>query len=166
MAKELTVVLSVLVVLAVVVVGLLAYRLGQLRKAGTPVLFRTLPAEVDRGWRHGTIHYGDDALRYYRLSSLRPGPTRSFCRQRVEIVGRRVAEGTEADIMDGMVILRLNEFAELPSGMVVSRPEQRLAAGGPAMVTYELAMPAGGVTAFQSWLESRQSDRSQRRRSA
>ena len=31
---------------------------------------------------------------------------------------------------------------------------------------YELAMGPGAVTAFQSWVESRQSERSQRRRSA
>ncbi|MFW0784208.1 DUF2550 domain-containing protein [Gordonia sp. CPCC 206044] len=146
--SSIVVVLGVLLIVAVAVCALLAYRLGQLRSAGTPVLLRELPAAADEGWRHGTVHYGDDTLRYYRLSSLRPGPTRTLVRQSIEISRRRRAEGSEADILDGMVILELEPGAD------------------EAGRAFELAMAPGADTAFQSWLESRQSRRSQRRRSA
>ncbi|GAA3688268.1 MULTISPECIES: DUF2550 domain-containing protein [Gordonia] len=141
-------VLGVLLAVAVVVCGLLAYRLGQLRRTGTPVLLRELPADVDEGWRHGTVHYSDENLRYFRLSSLRPGPTRTLGRQSIEITRRRRPEGTESEILHGMVILELEPGAD------------------DAGRAYELAMAPGADTAFQSWLESRQSNRSQRRRSA
>lgn len=139
--------LGVLLAVALIVCALLAYRLGQLRRMGTPVLLRDLPAAADEGWRHGTIHYRDDALRYFRLTSLRPGPTRLLPRRSIEISGRRRPVGTESDILEGMVIIELS----------VDDDGERL---------YEVALAPGAVTAFQSWLESRQSDRSQRRRSA
>ena len=118
--------------------------LWQAKRAGVA---RTVPAAVDEGWRHGTVHYSDDSLRYYRLTSLKPGPNVTFARQGMEISGRRAPEGTETDILDGMLILQVQT-------------------AGRAEDDYELAMGPGAVTAFQSWLESRQSARSQRRRSA
>ncbi|WP_439032509.1 DUF2550 domain-containing protein [Gordonia terrae] len=141
------VLLSVLLAVAVIVCVLLATRLVQLRRAGTPVLLRSVPAAVDEGWRHGTVHYSDNSLRYYRLTSLRPGPSVTFARQGLEISGRRGPEGTETEILDGMLILQVQT-------------------AGQADNDYELAMGPGAVTAFQSWLESRQSSRSQRRKSA
>ena len=141
------VMLSVLLAVALLLCGFLALRLAQLRRAGTPVLLRTVPAGVYQGWRHGTVHYSDDSLRYYRLTSLKPGPNVTFARQGMEISGRRAPEGTETDILDGMLILQVQT-------------------AGRAEDDYELAMGPGAVTAFQSWLESRQSARSQRRRSA
>lgn len=139
------IVLSVLLVAALVVCGLLAYRISQLRSAGTPVVLRELPAAADEGWRHGTIHYSDDSLRYFRLTALRPGPTLTFPRQTIEISGRRLPAGTEGEILEDSAIV----------GLVCGADDQ-----------YELAMSPGAVTAFQSWLESRQSVRSQRRRGA
>ena len=101
------VMLSVLLAVALLLCGFLALRLAQLRRAGTPVLLRTVPAGVDQGWRHGTVHYSDDSLRYYRLTSLKPGPNVTFARQGMEISGRRAPEGTETDILDGMLILQV-----------------------------------------------------------
>ncbi|WP_124711164.1 DUF2550 domain-containing protein [Gordonia insulae] len=146
--SSISLLLGIMLVVAVLVCALLAYRLAQLRKAGTPVLLRELPAAADEGWRHGTVHYGDETLRYFRLSSLRPGPTRTLTRQSIEISRRRRPEGTEADILEGMIIMELEPGAD------------------DAGRAYELAMAPGADTAFQSWLESRQSHRSQRRRSA
>ena len=97
--------------------------------------------------RHGTVHYRDDSLRYYRLASLRPGPNVTLPRQGIEITGRRRPEGTETEILEGMQILQVHTK-------------------GRGDGAYELAMGPGAVTAFQSWVESRQSERSQRRRSA
>ena len=142
------VLLAILLIVAIIVCALLAYRLGQLRRMGTPVLLRELPAATDEGWRHGTVHYSDGALRYFRLTALRPGPTRTLARQSIEITGRRRPFGTEADILEGMIILELAPGADVEG------------------CGFEVAMAPGAVTAFQSWLESRQSDRSQRRRSA
>ncbi|GAA2069382.1 DUF2550 domain-containing protein [Williamsia deligens] len=140
----------VLVVVAVFVVGVLALavgvgvRVGRLRRRGTAVLFRVLPAGEDRGWRHGIVRYNDDALVYYRLSSLRTGPSRVIERQAIEILGRRSAHGTEVDVIEDMTVVEIE-------------------AGNHR---YELAMYPGAVTAFQSWVESRPSVRSRRRRSA
>ncbi|SDU51479.1 DUF2550 domain-containing protein [Gordonia westfalica] len=147
------VLLSVLLVLAIILCVLLAVRLAQLRRVGTPILLRTIPAEVDQGWRHGTVHYSDNSLRYYRLASLRPGPNVTFARQGVEISGRRRPEGTETEILEGMTILQVHTTGKLSTT-------------GKGKDGYELAMGSGAVTAFQSWLESRQSARSQRRKSA
>ncbi|GAB36548.1 DUF2550 domain-containing protein [Gordonia otitidis] len=143
------VVLLILLVLALVVCGLLGYRLQQLRSAGTAALLRELPADFDEGWRHGSVHYGDDSLRYFRLSSLRPGPSRSFPRHGIEIVGRRCAAGSEGVILDGMTILHVREDRD-----------------GEEPREYELALTPDGVTAFQAWLEAGAPQRSQRRRSA
>ncbi|MFT4044359.1 MAG: DUF2550 domain-containing protein [Gordonia sp. (in: high G+C Gram-positive bacteria)] len=138
--------LGLLLVVTVVVCGLLAYRLQQLRSAGTAALLRDLPAALDEGWRHGTVHYSDEALRYYRLSSLRPGPSRTLPRGMIEILGRRRAVGTEAEILEGMRILHIREI-----NTDVARD-------------YELAMSLDGVTAFQAWIEAGAPTRAQRRR--
>ncbi|GAC85102.1 DUF2550 domain-containing protein [Gordonia paraffinivorans] len=141
------VLLSVLLAVAVILGAMLVFRVEKLRRAGTPILLRTIPAAVDEGWRHGTVHYRDDSLRYYRLASLRPGPNVTLPRQGIEITGRRRPEGTETEILEGMQILQVHTK-------------------GRGDGAYELAMGPGAVTAFQSWVESRQSERSQRRRSA
>ncbi|WP_168701444.1 DUF2550 domain-containing protein [Gordonia paraffinivorans] len=141
------VLLSVLLAVAVILGAMLVFRVEKLRRAGTPILLRSIPAAVDEGWRHGTVHYRDDSLRYYRLASLRPGPNVTLPRQGIEITGRRRPEGTETEILEGMQILQVHTK-------------------GRGDGAYELAMGPGAVTAFQSWVESRQSERSQRRRSA
>lgn len=143
------VVLLILLVVALVVCGLLGYRLQQLRSAGMPALMRDLPADVDEGWRHGTVHYGDDSLRYFRLSSLRPGPSRNLARHSIEIVSRRCPAGSEGVILDGMTIVHVREHRDH------DEPSE-----------YELALTPDGVTAFQAWLEAGAPQRSQRRRSA
>ncbi|MEH3155760.1 MAG: DUF2550 domain-containing protein [Gordonia paraffinivorans] len=139
-----------IVVLVVLVVGLVAVgvsvalRVARLRSRGTAVLFRVLPAGDDRGWRHGIVRYNDDALVYYRLSSLRTGPSRVIERQAIEVGRRRAPHGTEVDVIEDMTVVE------------ISAGRNR----------YELAMSPGAVTAFQSWVESRPSERSRRRRTA
>lgn len=139
---------------AVLIAGLLIaagvmYRLVEVRRAGTPVLLRNLPADADQGWRHGSIHYGDDGLSYYRLSSLRPGPTVSMSRRRIEVVGRRNPIGTELEIMDpDLTVLEVS----------VGRSSKS--------ARYELAMNREVHTAFLSWIEARQPRRARRRPAA
>lgn len=138
-------VLGVLLVVAFVLGGLV-YRVREVRSAGTPVIFRALPAGIDRGWRHGSVHYTERALVYYRLSSLRPGPTAVLSRRHLELIGRRAPEGTERQIMDSnMVVLALRD----------SGPGARSG-------DYEMAMDQILVTAFLSWLEARAPRRSRR----
>ncbi|WP_066165577.1 DUF2550 domain-containing protein [Gordonia hydrophobica] len=141
-------------IVAVVIAGLLIsagvmYRLVEVRRAGTPVLLRSLPAEADHGWRHGSVHYGEEALAYYRLSSLRPGPTVSMSRRRIEIVGRRSPVGTELEIMDPR-----DSIVELAIGRTDKAAR------------YELGMSPEVHTAFLSWIESRQPRRARRRPAA
>ncbi|MCK0440143.1 DUF2550 domain-containing protein [Gordonia alkaliphila] len=136
-----------LVVGAVLLLAGLIYRVREVRRAGTPVILRALPAESDRGWRHGSVHYTEFALVYYRLTALLPGPTAALPRRHVELHGRRAPEGTELEIMDpDMVVLELH-----------------VTGTGPGSGDYEIAMSPILVTAFSSWLESRPPRRSRRR---
>ncbi len=135
------------ILLLIVVLGIIAlvgFRVNRLRSNGTAVLLRSLPAGDDQGWRHGIVRYDDHAMVYYRLSSLRTGPSEVIARHAIETRGRRQPRGTEVDVIDGMTILEID-------------------ADGSA---FELAMASGAITAFQSWVESRPPVRSQRRRSA
>ncbi|MFT3662994.1 MAG: DUF2550 domain-containing protein [Gordonia sp. (in: high G+C Gram-positive bacteria)] len=140
---------AVLVVGALVFAGLL-YRVREVRRAGTPVLFRELPAASDEGWRHGSVHYTEPALVYYRLTALRPGPTAVLSRRRLELRGRRAPEGTEFEIMESdMVVLELS---------VTDRAY--------GTREYEMAMAPVLTTAFLSWLEARPPRRSRRNKRA
>jgi len=138
--------LIVLLVFATVVAMVLVYRITKLRSVGTPCLLRRIPAAADAGWRHGVVQYDENSVSFYRLSSLRLGTTSTLLRQTTEICARRRPIGSEADILDGLVVLELEPGADGNGG------------------AYELAMSQGAATAFQSWIEARQSARSQRRR--
>jgi Protein of unknown function (DUF2550) len=131
------------VVLIIVFVLYMLYRINELRGSGTSALLRELPADDGRAWRHGVVRYDDNALEYFRLRRVLPGPQRLVLRQAVTVSGRRSPTASEADFLDeNMVILELADR------------------GG----DFELALDSGGVTAFQSWLESRPSLRAERRR--
>ncbi|MFT4127803.1 MAG: DUF2550 domain-containing protein [Gordonia sp. (in: high G+C Gram-positive bacteria)] len=140
------VVLTVVLVVLLALIGYLLFRVRLLRRRGTPVLMRAMPAEVDTGWRHGTVHYSDSAVRYYRLSSLRIGPTYTLPRRAIDITGRRRPIQTETEILEGMLVVGVHQ-----------KP-------GPGRIEadYEIAFGPGGVTAFQSWLEARRSARARR----
>lgn len=134
-----TVMIIVMVLLAALV-AVFAFRLWQLRK-GVPVLVRTLPADGDSGWRHGTFRYYDREALYYRLTSVTPGPDRRISRGSVEILGRRPPRGTELEIMEsGDVVLRVRS----------------------GVAEIELGFDESGNTAFLSWVESRPSARLKR----
>jgi len=153
----------VIVLAALVVAGILAYRLRLVRRAGTPVIFRRLPAASDQGWRHGSMHYSDYSLVYYRLTSLRIGPSAVLARRRMEIVGRRPPEGTEREIMsDEAVILRLS-VTDGPGMRKLSRGA-RTRRGGSG--EYELSLEPELVTGLQSWIEARSPSRARWRRAA
>lgn len=82
---------AVLILLAIGAVVVL--RLYSLRVAGVPIILRYLPAQGEQGWRHGTLRYDDHELKYYRLTSVRLGPSWTLPRSGTEIVGRRAPHG-------------------------------------------------------------------------
>jgi len=136
-------ILIILVVLLAASVAALLYRATTLRGGGTAAILRVLPQGDGAGWRHGIIRYGDETLVFYKLSSLRPGPDKRISRQGIEVRSRRVPTGNEYDIMtEDIVILDIVDGDD----------------------SYEIALDSGARTAFLSWLESRPSGRSQRRR--
>jgi len=137
------IVLIILVVLLAVAVAALVYRAFSLRGGGTAAILRVLPRSDCAGWRHGIIRYGDETLAFYKLSSLRPGPDTRISRQGIEVRSRRHATAAETDIMtEDIVILEIVDGDG----------------------SYEIALDSGAKTAFLSWVESRPSGRSQRRR--
>lgn len=142
-------ILSAVVLVGLIAACLLIYRLRLVRLAGTPVLLRPLPADADEGWRHGSIHYTDDAILYYRLSSFKLGPSVNLSRRRIEVSGRRGPVGTESEIMDRDIVV-----VEITVGRRGQDP------------AYEMAMAPEAMTACQSWLEARAPRRARRRPAA
>jgi hypothetical protein len=136
----------VLVGVLLLLVGVMAYRLWNLRQGGTAAILRDVPAVGGHGWRHGVIRYRGEEAVFYQLSSMRWWPNRRLSRRGVEIVSRRSPRGDEFDIMtEEIVVLELRD----------SSPDRRRG--------YELALDRGALTAFLSWLESRPNPRARRR---
>ncbi|GAA4674967.1 DUF2550 domain-containing protein [Gordonia humi] len=142
-------ILVAVVLFGLINLGLLLYRLRMVRLAGTPVLLRALPAEAEEGWRHGAVHYTDDAIAYYQLTSIKLGPSVNLSRRRIDVGARRGPVGTEHEIMEPDAVI---------AEVIVGRRGQ----GG----AYELAMAPAAMTAFQSWLEARAPRRARRRPAA
>ncbi|MFD4292131.1 DUF2550 domain-containing protein [Rhodococcus sp. NPDC058505] len=137
------IVLFILVVLLAALVAAFVYRLAVLRRGGTAVILRTMPAGDGIGWRHGIIRYGEESLVFFKLSSLRPGPDSRIARQGIDIGERRSPRDTEFDIMtDDIVIVAVHD----------------------ADRAFEFALDRGALTAFLSWVESRPHGRSVRGR--
>ena len=124
--------LIVLLVFATVVAMVLVYRITKLRSVGTPCLLRRIPATADAGWRHGVCSTTRTACRSTGSAPLRLGTTSTLLRQTTGICARRRPIGSEADILDGLVVLELEPGADGNGG------------------AYELAMSQGAATAFQS----------------
>jgi hypothetical protein len=133
---------SILLLLACLCLGYLAFRRVRLmRGGGVDVCLRRRPARVSRlrsrdataGWHFGVGRYRGDELAWFRLTSLRPGPTVVVDRTELEIVGRRTPENPEAYV--------------IPQGASVLQCRIR-------GVDLELAMAPGVLTGFLSWLEA------------
>ena len=114
-------------------------RVRLMRGGGVDVCLRRRPASSSRGrdagagWHFGVGRYRGNELAWYRLTSLRPGPTVVVDRMALEIVDRREPTASET-------------YALPPGASVL-----RCRVGG---VTVELAMVPGVLTGFLSWLES------------
>lgn len=135
-------VVSILLLLACVALGYLAFRRVRLmRGGGVDVCLRRRPSVLSRfasrdaaaGWHFGVGRYRGDEFAWYRLTSFRPGPTVVVDRMELEIVDRRQPSPAET-------------YA-LPQGAVVLHCRARA-------IDPELAMTPGVLTGFLSWLEA------------
>ncbi len=112
-----------------------------MRGGGVDVCLRRRPARVSRlrsrdataGWHFGVGRYRGDELAWFRLTSLRPGPTVVVDRTELEIVGRRTPVNPEAYV--------------IPQGASVLLCRIR-------GMDLELAMAPGVLMGFLSWVEA------------
>ena len=94
---------------------------------------RTRFGRMGGGWALGVGRYAGDDLVWYRLFALTVKPARTLSRRELEVVGRRLPTGAESwAVQAGAVIVECQDET------------------GPVQV----AMSAGAVTGFLSWLES------------
>jgi hypothetical protein len=105
-----------------------------LRPAGAiDMSLRTRFGRIGGGWALGVGRYAGDDLVWYRLFALTVKPSRSLSRAGLEVLGRRLPTGAESwAVQAGAVIVECRDES------------------GPV----QLAMSAGAVTGFLSWLES------------
>ncbi|MDQ2723230.1 MAG: DUF2550 domain-containing protein [Actinomycetota bacterium] len=135
--------LLVLVVLLAVLVAIGIRRVQLLRRGGTQVVLRRLPAPPGRGWRHGVVRYREEYLVFFRVSSLRSGADRSVPRRSLVVLERRQPEASERELVPARAtVIRFRDEA------------------GEA----EVALDAGALTAFLSWVESSPPGRAERTR--
>jgi Protein of unknown function (DUF2550) len=124
-----------LVALALLAVGLLALRRRVItRRGGTfDCSMRLREGQHGKGWVLGIGRYAGDALEWYRVFSYATRPRRTFPRNELRVVESREPVGIEVfSLLSGAVVVRCVE--------------------GSAPV--ELAMSAGSLTGFLSWVES------------
>jgi Protein of unknown function (DUF2550) len=134
-AVEVVAAVAVAVGVVVIALALLAVRRRVLlRPAGAiDMSLRTRFGRIGGGWSLGVGRYAGDDLLWYRLFALTVKPTRSLSRRGLEVVGRRLPTGAESwAVQAGAVIVECRDET------------------GPV----QLAMSAGALTGFLSWLES------------
>ena len=94
---------------------------------------RVRSTRAGRGWVLGVGRYSGDALEWFRVFSLAPGPKLVLRRSELEYVGRRDAAGAEAySLYSGHIIVEC------------------LTPTGPL----EVAMSPSALTGFLAWLEA------------
>lgn len=105
------------------------------RNGGTFELsYRVRTDRPGRGWVLGLGRYSGERLEWFRVFSLSPRPKRSWVRESLTFDGRREPLGAE-------------QMSLYPDHLVI---HCQTADG-----EVELAMSAGSLTGFQSWLEAR-----------
>ncbi len=131
------VVAAVAVAVGVVVLALVLLALRRrvlLRPAGAiDMSMRTRFGRIGGGWALGVGRYAGDDLLWYRLFALTVKPARSLSRRELQVVRRRLPTGAESWAVQAAAVI------------VECRDDS-----GPV----QLAMSAGAVTGFLSWLES------------
>jgi len=112
---------------------LFARRVLIARSGAVELSMRLYRARLGRGWALGLGRFSGDQLRWYRLFSISPWPSRVLTRRDLVVVGRRdPSEQETLALMTGSVVLECTDRT------------------GPV----ELAMSGGALTGFLSWLES------------
>lgn len=128
-------ILLVAAVSAVVVAFWYSLRWLRMRRiSGVNVALRWRPESAREGWHLGIGRYLGEQFVWYRVWSLRGGPSRIMHRERLHIIDRREPVGTESyAVPAGSVVLRCRS----DNGEVI-----------------EVAMGPDALTGFMSWLES------------
>jgi hypothetical protein len=133
-------VLGVLLLIACLCLGYLAFRRVRLmRGGGVDLCLRRRPAaasalrDASVGWHAGVGRYRGDRMDFHRLTSFRPGASVSLDRTELEIVDRRDPLDAESYVM--------------PAASAVLRCRSR-------GTDVELAMGPGVLTGFLAWLEA------------
>lgn len=127
------------VVIALAVAFYFFYRhMTALQNKGTGVLMRFLPAEEDRGWRHGILVYEENRVRFYKLLKFVDRKAFDLNRDEIHISARRSPTGAELRLMD---------------------ESTRIVAVTGCDPQVELALSPSAHAALLSWLESRPSKR-------
>jgi len=130
--------LAAAVVVVLAAISVLAVRRRVItRRGGTfDCSLRLRPARSGKGWALGIGRYSGDSLEWYRVFSYASRPRYVMARRELEIVDRRVPEGTEVfALLSGAVIVRCREGSD--TGSIV-----------------EFAMGEDALTGFLSWLEA------------
>ncbi|QGK71172.1 DUF2550 family protein [Allosaccharopolyspora coralli] len=108
-------------------------RVHQLRTGGVDVALRSRADEGARGWHLGVARYRGEEFTWYRVLSLRNGPSWVMNRSDVAIAGRREPTTPETyTVPSGSVVLDLDGLGR----------------------HVEIAMGPDALTGFLSWLES------------
>lgn len=130
-----TLVLLVILLVAILVVMWYVLRWIRMRRnSGVSVALRWQPENTRSGWHLGVGRYAGERFVWYRVWSLRSGPSRVLHRERLWIVERREPVGTES-------------YA-VPAGSLV------LCCSIGDGESLEVAMGPDALTGFMSWLES------------
>lgn len=128
------VVLGLLLVLLVIALCYILRWVFMRRHGGVSVALRWNPDSERAGWHLGVGRYRGEEFVWYRVWSLRVGPSRVFRRDTLEIVARRDPVGTESYAVPmGSRVLRCRSDDDEP---------------------IEIAMGPDALTGFLSWLES------------
>jgi hypothetical protein len=130
--------LAAAVVVALLAIAVLAVRRRVItRRGGTfDCSLRLRPARSGKGWALGIGRYSGESLEWYRVFSYATRPRHVMARRELQIVDRRVPEGSEVfSLLSGAVIVRCQEGSD--AGSIV-----------------EFAMGEDALTGFLSWLEA------------
>lgn len=137
MGETVLIIGALLLIMCCLLGYLVVRRVRLMRGGGVDVCLRRRPVSVGRdvsaGWHFGVARYRGDELAWYRLTSLRPGPSIVLDRMQLEIVERRT--------------LAPGEVYAMPQADSVLYCRSRGA-------TVEIAMAPGVLTGFLSWLEA------------
>jgi len=131
------IILILLAILLVAVFVALWYTLRWIRMrrhSGVSVALRWNPERSRAGWHLGVGRYAGERFAWYRVWSLRGGPSRVLHRERLRVVERREPVGTE--------------LYAVPAGSLV------LCCSVDQGESLEIAMGPDALTGFMSWLES------------